>query len=850
MWKATFKSLLARKFRLVLSALSIVLGIAFIAGSLMFTNLLSRGFDEIVQSTVADVNVSDENLGVDSSPADVAQPSRALTPADIEKIQAVDGVSKAVGSVAHPQVFVLDSNDRVVGIPGAPGIGANWHDTPAVGGIQSARIVDGRPPKANNEVVIDPGTAERAGRSIGDTVRVATPFDGVQEYTLVGTGTYGSGSTAGAAYLFFTLDQAQKLFAEGKDVYQSVWISIDQSKDANDVANAVSKVLPEGWKAETGAKLADEIRNALGAGMGFVNTVLLIFAAIALLVATMLIVNTFSILVAQRSRELAVLRAIGATRAQVRTSVLLEAIVMGVIGATLGIGVGYLLVWGLMALMGSAGVDLGAAQPQLTWQSIVASYAVGIVITAIAALVPAVRASRTRPVEALAEASHSSAKPDGGALALVGVVMVEIAIALIVCGLWIDVPGPLWWIGIGCATMLVGAVLAVPWLGAPVIACASWVFRRAFGIVGTLAGRNSTRQPGRTAATAATLTIGLALVTTVAVLAASITTSLKSQLSADQRGDFVVAPLTMTPFDGKLAEQVEGVDGVDWVAALWPAQAQFPGEQKPVALAGTTPRGLLEGTATEIVAGTMTDEPDSAVIAAEFASDRQLALGMTFELAGSVGTQQLLVTGIAGDDAPAQVIVNKAMLDKIADSRVVRKLVVFTDDGADAEQVRKGLLTATNEVKTVAVSDVHEYVQERVDQFQQVVGLLYGLLGLALVISVLGIINTLSLSVIERTREIGLLRAVGVTRRQIRRMITLESVLVTVMGSVLGVLLGLLFGVVLQRANVDAGIDTLDVPWLQLVLMLVVAAVFGMLAAISPARRAAKLPVLDSIATL
>ncbi|MDU7361610.1 MAG: FtsX-like permease family protein [Propionibacteriaceae bacterium] len=850
MWKATFKSLFARKFRLVLSALSIVLGIAFVAGSLMFTNMLSRGFDEIVQSAVADVNVSDDTTGVDSSSADAAQPNRFLSPSDIEKIRSVEGVNKAVGEVAHPQVFVLDSQDRVVGIPGAPGIASNWHETPAADGMQGARIVDGRPPERSDEIVIDPGTAERAGRSVGDTVRVATPFDGIQEFTLVGTGTYGSGSTAGAAYLFFTLDEAQKLFVDGKDVYQAVWISIDDTANADDVANAVSQVLPDGWKAETGAKLAGQIRDTLGAGMGFVNTVLLIFAAIALLVATLLIINTFSILVAQRSRELAVLRAIGATRAQVRASVLVEAVMLGVVCATLGIGVGYLLVWGLLALMGSIGVDLGSAAPELTWQSVVASYVVGIVITAVAALMPAIRASQTRPVEALSQTNQPSRRADGGSLTLVGVVMLEFAIALVVCGLWIDVPGPMWWIGIGCAMMLVGVVLATPWLGAPIIGLAGWIFRRGFGHVGMLAERNSKRHPRRTAATAATLTIGLALVTTVAVLGSSISTSLRTELSKDQRGDFVVAPLTMIPFDGKAVERVKSVDGVEWTASMWPAQARMQGEKQPVRMVGTTPRGLLEGSATHLVAGTMTDEADSAVLSTEFANSHGLSLGMTFEVTGNVGAQRLLVTGLADEGAPAPIVLNEGTLRKVAESRVVSKIVVFKADGADTQQVRTGLLEATSEVKTVVVSDVHEYVQDRVDQFQQVIGLLYGLLALALVISVLGIVNTLSLSVIERTREIGLLRAVGTTRAQIRRMMMLESLLVTVMGSLLGVLLGLVFGVVLQRAAVNDGITTLDVPWIQLLLFVVVAAVFGLLAAIVPARRAAKLPVLDSIATV
>lgn len=849
MWRATLKSLFARKFRLVLSALSIVLGIAFVAGSLMFTNLLSRGFDEIVQAAVADVNVSDATATANGH-GTWAESTQFLTPADLKKVQDIAGVTTAVGQVGRTSVYLLDKDDRVVGIPGAPGIAANWHTTPAAGGITSTRIVEGHEPKSDREVVVDPGSVERAGYRVGDKVRIATPFDGVQEFTLVGTGTYGSGSTAGASYLFFTLPEAQRLFVDGKNVYQSIWISIDAGADADAVAKHVADVLDGDWTVKTGASMANDIRDRLNTGMGFINNFLLIFAAIALLIAALLILNTFSILVAQRAREMAVLRAIGATRSQVRGSVLLEAVIMGVIGATFGIGVGYLLVWGLLALMGFVGVDLGDAAPQLTWQSVLISYVVGIVVTMVAALIPAIRASRARPVEALAEASQPKEEKDGGAFTLAGVVLIEIAIAVIVCGVWIDVPYPLWWVGIGCALMLVGAVLAAPFLGAPVIWAGGWLFRRVFRQIGELAERNSKRQPRRTAATSATLTIGLALVTTIAVLASSVTVSLRNQLSEDQRGDFLVAPISFTPFDGKLVNDVDAVSGVDWSASFWPSEVAVEGDEESVPVVGTTARGLLKASATDIVAGTMTNDADSAVVSSTFAADHNLSLGMTFEVTGALGSQQLLVTGLADDDgALAPITLNKATLEKVNELTVVNRVVVFAKDGANLDQVRQGLLKATDEVKTITVSDVSQYVQDRIDQFQEIVGLLYGLLALALVISVLGIVNTLSLSVIERTREIGLLRAVGTTRKQIRRMISLESVLVTVMGSILGVALGLIFGVVLQRANADDGIGTLDVPWMQLLLFIVIAALFGLLAAIAPARRASKLPVLDSIAT-
>lgn len=851
MLKATLKSLLARKFRLFMSALSIVLGIAFVAGSLMFTNLLSRSFDEIVQSTVGDVNVVREDSGFSDFTTSVPDPSTLLTPDDVAAVQAVDGVARGEPLVTSAQVYLVDPDGRLVAISGAPGIGSNWHDTPAAGGLEGARIVDGRAPEADGEVVVDPSTVERAGYAIGDEVQVSTPLHGLETMTLVGTATYGSGSTAGASYLFFTLADAQRLMVNGADAYQGMWIQAEDPAEADAVAAAVDEVLPEGWQASTGAEMAAEVEDLLAVGMGFVNNFLLIFAAIALLVATLLILNTFSILVAQRAREMALLRALGATRKQVRNSVLLEAVIVGVVGSTLGILVGYLLVWGLLAAMAAIGVGLGDVVPELTWQAVVVSYLVGLGVTLVAALLPSVRAGRARPVEAMTETAVPTEQSRSGPVAMTGIVLIEISAALVACGVWLAVPEPLYWVGLGAAGLLVGVVLAAPLIGAPVIALFGWLAGKAFGEIGRMAALNSRRQPRRTAATASTITIGLTLVTTVAVLASSVTTSMRTELAADQRGDFVVAPVNFQPFDARVAAAAEDVEGVDWVASFTVGAARVNDDTETVVtVAGTTPRGLLEGTATDVPAGTMTDEPDSAVVSVDFASAHGLGMGMLFDLHGPLGTQRLLVTGISDDDTnpPGEVIVNPDTFAALNDDSLVTHFVVFADEGADLEQVRQGLRDATAEYPTVAVSDVAEFVQTQVDQFQQLVTLLYALLGLALVISVLGIVNTLGLSVIERTREIGLLRAVGITRPQVRRMVTLESILITVMGAVLGVGLGLLFGAILVEVNRDSGISVLDIPWVQVALFVVAAAGFGWVAALAPARRAARLPVLESIA--
>lgn len=849
MLHAAWKSLWARKVRLILSALSIVLGVAFVSGSLMFTNLLSSSFDSLIKGAFGDVNV----LADGASLTDLSSGQKLITPAQADAIGDLDGVARAQGVVSTSTVYPLDKDGNLLSFPGAPGIATNWHDTPAADGLEGARIVEGRAPEADDELALDPTTARRGGYAIGDSVQVATPLDGIKTYRLVGTATYGSGSTAGASYLFFTLSEAQSILQQGRDGYSAMWIETTPDADADVVAAEVNTLLPDGFKASSGAELAGEVQEQLDVGLGFVNVFLLVFAGIALLVASLLILNTFSILVAQRSRELALLRAIGATRAQVRNSVLLEALLIALFGATFGLLVGYGLTWAILAAIQGIGIDLGPIAPTITWQAVVASYGLAVVITMAAALLPARRASATRPVEALAAAAQSGPEKIGG-LPLLGVALAEVGAAAIACAVWLAVPEPLVWLGVGATALLVGVVIAAAVVGAPVI----WAFGRLlgplFGEVGKLARLNSVRQPRRTAATAATLMIGLALVSTVAILAASTTESLTTRLSADQRGDFLIAPVAYEPFDAKVADEARAVDGVETVFEFYRGVTEVQGFDEPTTLFSATREGIERGTSLEILAGALAAEGDAqpAVIATQFATEHGLGIGQMLTLVGPAGEAEVLITGIHNEGAAfttGQIIVTPETYAQVNDTSLVQTLVVFDEPDADTDAVRAGLQDAVAQLPTVAVSDVHEYTQARIDQFGQVFSMIYALLALAVIISVLGIVNTLGLSVMERTREVGLLRAVGLTRGQLRLMVTLESVMVATLGALLGVLLGLVFGSSLVTLLRDDGIDILAVPWLQLALFVVGAAALGVLAAVGPARRAAKLNVLDAIAT-
>lgn len=844
MLRATATSLWARKIRLSLSALAIVLGVAFVAGSLMFTAMLRDGLDSLLKGSFGDVNVIAEGAGVES----LATP-RLLTQADADAVAEVAGVARATGIVSSYSVFPLAKDGSLLAFQGTPGIATNWHDTPATGGLTGPRIVEGRAPEADDEVAIDPATVERGGYAIGDDVRVSTPLDGIRTYRLVGTGTYGAGATAGSSYLFFTLDEARAIAIQGADGYTGMWLQAADGAAADTVAAAVAEVLPDGFEATTAERLADRTEERLDVGLGFVNILLLVFAGIALIVASLLVLNTFSILIAQRVRELALLRAVGATRRQVLASVLVEALVVGLIGATVGVLVGYGLAWAILGGMQVYGLDLGPVTPRIGWESVAAGYAVGVVVTLLAALWPARRASATRPIEALAAADKGLERP--GMAQYVGIGLMELGAAGVVCAVLLPIDAPFVWLGTGAVLLLVGLVLGTAAIGRPLVWACGRVFRRLFGEIGRLAERNSVRQPRRTAATAATLMIGVALVTTVAIVAASTTASVERRLTADQRGDFVIAPVGYEPFDARVTAAVESIDGV---AAAYPF---FRGPARvgdaDIQLGGASAEAIERASSLRVVAGSLHADGDAhpALVSSDLARDQGLAIGRILDVAGPVGDLQVLITGIQDGGATpglGDVVVTPDVFATVTDASRIQSLAVFLADGADREAVRAGLKDAVAEIPTVAVSDVAEFAQARVDQFGQLFGAIYGLLALAIVISVLGIVNTLGLSVMERAREVGLLRAVGLTRPQLRRMVTLEAVIIALLGAALGVLLGLALGVALASLLRDAGVDVVRVPWALLGLFVLGAALAGVLAAVGPARRAARASVIDSIA--
>lgn len=846
MLKASWKSLMGRKLRLVMSAMAIVLGVAFVAGSLIFTDMLASSFNTIVNGTLADINVQAKGQSEDFE----TQLTREIAPATVTKVAAVRGVASAHGTVSSQGTYLVGRDGKVLATQGAPAFGMNDVEAPAFGGAQGLHVVSGRAPQRTGEVAIDPSSLTKSGYHLGDTMKIVTNGPaGAVRARIVGTATWGSGGSAGATYAIFDTRTAQKYFLGGKDAYHGIWVTVDKGADLGAVTAAVAKVLPADLEAARGDELAKTANAAISQATGFISTFLLIFAAISLLVGTFLIVNTFSILVAQRSRELALLRALGASRAQVRRSVLFEAFVVGLVGSTLGLLAGIGIALAISALFATFGLDLTGTSITVAPRTVIVSYLVGMIVTMVAAYVPARRASSVPPVAAMT-GDVTTGAAGLGRRAVVGTVLTALGLTALLAGLFLDyLSNRMWWVGAGAVLTLVGVAAASPVLGMPVTAALGAFYRRAFGAVGRLAHLNSVRNPRRTAATASALMIGLTFVTAMAVLGQSMKASVRDVITENMRGDYIVSSVSYGGFSPAVGDAMAKVDGVQAVHRMRYLPATLDGDR--MALAALDRAGFDQVLAQHVVSGSLFAWRAGTVLVDEkTAAERHLKVGSTVNPVLNGTPTPLTVAALTSkDDALGGFITPieglRAPGLPVSDSMVS----VTREPGADAAAVRAGLDRVVADMPMVNVTDQEQYADEQAKSVDQLLAIMYGLLALAIVIAVLGIVNTLGLSVVERTREIGLLRAIGLARPQLRRMVWLESIVIALLGSVLGIGMGLLFGVACQRALAAQGLERLAIPWPLVAVFVVVAIVVGILAAVWPAIRAARLDVLRAIST-
>lgn len=856
MFRASWKSLIGHKLRLFMSTFAIVLGVAFLSGSLMFTDLLSQSLNGLLRGTIADVNVGVKGQ-FDSTPARQIDTSRiGVTPALLRTIREVKGVSAVYGNNVGTTLYPLDKQGHLLSAPGAPTVTSNFFLAPAAGGQQGLVLKSGRAP-GTDEVLLDPSTLARSGYVEGDKITTVNAVTGAHtSFTIVGTATWGSGTTFGATYMFLDDKTAKRIFAGGHDLYLTAWVVTSPSVDAATVAADINKVLPSDLEALDAATVSQKTQSTLDQGLSFVNTFLLVFAAIALIVAMFLIFNTFAIIVAQRGRELALLRALGASQHQVARSVLFEAAIVGVIGASLGIGLGWLLATGIATVMTAVGIDLGGTLPHLTSTAVVASYIVGVLATVIAAYFPALRASKVPPVAAMS--GHYRANKRGlGALSVISIGLLVVGAGLMSSGLFGWIPAtlldagisPLVCIGIGALAVLLGVAGASPLLGRPLTWLLGRLYRALFGAVGQLAELNASRNPRRTAATASALMIGLTLVVTMAILGQTSKTSLAGIASADFRGDFTVSAL-LSPMAPTVGDTLAKVDGVAAVYRTRSAAITLDGAR--LSVTAIEPDAFDKTTAQTMVSGALGEGVNSVIADESWASERGYSVGSVVE--ATIRGQQvpLTIDGIftaSSTSGSGSLITNLATLEAAGVPARDSSYTVYVQPGRDVADVKQAVSDAVADQPLISVNDLASITKQTTSAVDQLLQVIYALLALAVVIAVLGIVNTLALSVVERTREIGLLRAIGLTRPQLRRMITLESIVVALLGAVLGVGMGLVFGVALQRPLAEQGLDKLDIPWPLLGVFLAVSVLVGVLAALWPARRASRLDVLTAIAT-
>lgn len=847
MFKLILRNVGARKMRLAMSALAIVLGVAFLSGVLVFSAGLSKTFDGIIQGTTPDGVVRVE--GAESFSAGESGVSAATVSSTVvKKLAALPEVEIAEGNVDGFGMYVVEADGELLGGTGAPTLAFNRTEAPNMDGGKVLSLLGGRWGRGAGEIVLDQGSAEKAGYVIGDSVKLLTPAGQLERTaTLVGTAEFNQGGTAGATLIIFDTPGAQEVFLGGRDAFTTIGLTAADGVSQSALAKAAQTVLPDGFEAVRGDVVVEESQDAMAQFLDVIKTFLLVFALIAVIVGAFIIVNTFSILVAQRTKESALLRALGASRRQVTTAVLAEAFVMALFASTLGIGVGWALARGLAAMFSSVGLDIENTFLTLSTPTVVTSYTIGIVVTLVAALLPARRAGRVAPVAAMRDDSV----PTKGSLrrrAIIGGVVLVASAAAAIAGLT-DAPAmpAAAWVGLGAFTSLLTVAVLSPVIGHPVLAACRTVFGRLFGTVGRLAGENAMRDPRRTGATASALMIGLALVSTIAVMAGSMKSSVDQLVDEEFTPDFIAQSVIFAPFSTQVGDQMEKVPGVAGVSRQQALDARIDKENETIGAADAAYDDVAELAA---LRGSVDFGAGKAVVNQEKAEEEGWEVGDTLELSFPAGKKvRIEIGGIAkenitifGINVPLEVV------EQAGIQRQDNALSIVLADGADPATVQKALDAVVKPIPLVDVNDKEGFAETIRGQVNQLLYMIYGLLALAIIIAIIGIVNTLGLSVLERTREIGLLRSIGMTRRQLRTTITLESVAIAVLGAVLGLALGLIYGVLLQRVLKD-DLAVLAVPFGQLLLFAVIAVVVGVLAAVIPAVRASRLNVLSAIST-
>jgi putative ABC transport system permease protein len=845
--RVALRGLRARPLRTALTALAVVLGVAMIAGTYILTDTIDRSFTEVFEqaNSGTDVTVSprkvDDDFFADPPPLDEGL---------VARVRAVDGVAAAAAGI-FGDVSIRDRD-------GDPVAGQTFVSSLQPQPFEQFRFVDGRTPRTDSEIALDSDTVDSEGFELGDSVTIVGD-EGARRFTLVGAARFGEqASIAGFPVAIATLPAAQALTGQRGRV-GGISVSAADGVSPPLLRGRVRAALQsEAVTVRTGAQDASAQAADLQDQFGFFRTALLVFGGIALFVGAFVIYNTFSITVAQRTRELALLRMLGASRRQVLGSVVLEAAAVGLTASLLGLLGGYALVPALRGLLEAVGAELPATASVVATRTILVSLLVGVVVTIVASIVPALRATRIAPISALRDGLTAPVRAGRMRLIVAGLLCL-VGGGVVAYGLFGGASGggAAATLGAGSVAIFLGVALLSPQLVRPIAALVGAPMQRLAGVSGRLARENATRNPARTAVTAAALMVGVALVVFVSIFAAGLQGSIDRAVDRAFAGDLTVGAKSgfgETP--PALVSAVRGVDGVQAASSVRFSEAKVDGKRGSTSVAGIDPATLASVYTLRWKRGsdaTLKRLGSDGVLAdSGFSDDAQV--GDRVSLLTPAGKRvTYVIRGLLDEGSDFGLLGGGLVIPNPrlrADFDVSDDSFVFVRyaDGADPARTRAAIdRTLQTSFPDARTRDREQVKEQQAGQINQLLYLIYALLGLSVIVSLFGIVNTLALSIFERTRELGLLRAVGMSRRQVKRIVRLEAVITSLIGALLGLVLGVLFALAISRPLEEEGFR-LTFPVGTLVLLVTCAALAGMVASLWPARRAARLDVLRALA--
>ena len=841
MFRLSLKMTLARKGRLLLTSLAIILGTSFLAGTSIFSATVNSTFDRLFTDVFRDVDAYVRSTSsVDTGFGEQRAPSPISA---LETILGVEGVSAAVGD--------MQSYARVIGKDGKP-LGED-QGPPTFGGIASSSVAglwnteSGRLPIGPKEVMLDRTTAEAGKFAIGDTVRV-NALSGTREFSLVGIANYGDiSSPGGATFALFDQPTASEFLLKPGFV-DAFLIQGDGTLSDEALAKAIDSALLPSDKLETltGAQITEETTSQIKTVLGFFTTFLTAFSFIALGIGCFVIYNVFSITAAQRQRESALLRAIGASRRQVTNSLIVEAVVIGLVGSTLGFIFGIGLSQALSALLNAIGLEIPTTGLTINSSAIFSTVLVGTIITTLSAILPALRSGRVPPLAAIRETALDVVTGMTRRI-IIGLVFMILGVVALVASIN---GAEVIFLGLGVLAVFAGVLVLGPAISKPVAMLLGKPVAKLRGITGAMSQQNAARNPKRTARTAAPVLIGVALVTSFTALAASIKSEIRESIGSSFRGDFALSvnsrgfggiPTSVTDQIDQLPE-VQTATGVGFIAAKVGDESPFILVFNPKTADGLYNLEMIEGRQSDLGKDEIFIEQDKSI-------EKNLPVGSSVQVTLIDGRSiQLKVAGTY-KNAYGNYVVSRELFEGVATPLFDSFVYISTNTNVSDENARTAISAISADLGVGTLESRTEYIDSQAAQIDQFLALIYGLLFLSVIIAIVGIIITLLLSVFERRHEIGLLRSVGMTRSQVRTMVRWESVITSLFGAVTGVLLGIVTGVVIVVSLNESGISAFTLPITSTIFILIGSFIIGVIAAVFPAWRATRTEIITAIAS-